>query len=127
MLWTAAYQTLLAGFRLYLAMAHAHDTIDGLLRLYGFLVLPPFVMVILASYAYERLQRTTFMTNYLLEIERARSESILRNTLPDPIVDRLKASGDLIADDYVEVTVLFADIAGFTPWSAERSAWCWAA
>jgi class 3 adenylate cyclase len=48
------------------------------------------------------------------------SESLLLNTLPPPIVKRMK-SGERIADAVPEVTVLFADIAGFTTMSAELS------
>ena len=51
--------------------------------------------------------------------ERARSERLLLNVLPAPIAGRLKSSGELIADRHVAVTVLFADIVGFTPLSAE--------
>jgi class 3 adenylate cyclase len=48
------------------------------------------------------------------------SESLLLNTLPPPIVKRMKG-GERIADAVPEVTVLFADIAGFTGMSAELS------
>ena len=46
--------------------------------------------------------------------EQARSERLLLNILPQPIAERLKASDGVIADGYDEVTVLFADIVGFT-------------
>lgn len=47
--------------------------------------------------------------------ERARSERLLLNVLPGPIAERLKASESVIADLRPEVTVLFADLVGFTP------------
>ena len=50
----------------------------------------------------------------------ARSEGLLLNVLPRSIAERLKHSPDVIADAYDEVTVLFADIANFTPF-AERT------
>jgi class 3 adenylate cyclase len=56
----------------------------------------------------------------LLEVERARSEDLLRNMLPTSIADRLKQRPELIADASSQVTVLFADIADFTA-HAERS------
>jgi adenylate cyclase len=56
----------------------------------------------------------------LLEAERARSERLLRNMLPAPIAERLKQRQEVIADASPQVTVLFADIADFTP-HAERS------
>ena len=51
-------------------------------------------------------------------IEREKSERLLLTMLPAPIADRLKAGESPIADRHAEVTVLFADIAGFTPLSA---------
>jgi len=54
-----------------------------------------------------------------LDAEKARSEWLLRNILPELIADRLK-DGELdrgehiIADNYDNATVLFADIVGFT-------------
>jgi class 3 adenylate cyclase len=56
----------------------------------------------------------------LLEAERARSEGLLRNMLPTSIAERLKQRQEVIADASPKVTVLFADIADFTP-HAERS------
>ncbi len=51
--------------------------------------------------------------------EQARSEALLLNVLPAPVADRLKREEGVIADSHAEVTVLFADIVGFTP-LAER-------
>jgi adenylate cyclase len=57
----------------------------------------------------------------LLEVERARSDGLLRNMLPEPIAERLKQQQEEgIADAVPQVTVLFADIADFTE-HAERS------
>ena len=51
--------------------------------------------------------------------ERARADALLLNVLPPSIADRLKAAPDEpIADRFDEVTVLFADLVGFTPLSA---------
>ena len=49
-----------------------------------------------------------------LEVERERSERLLLNVLPDPIAQRLKADDGVIAEHYDEVSVLFADLVGFT-------------
>jgi adenylate cyclase len=48
------------------------------------------------------------------ERAQAESERLLHNVLPPPIADRLRAGESPIADDYAVVTVLFADVAGFT-------------
>lgn len=66
-------------------------------------------------------QRTIRAQNEVIERERARSESLLRNILPDAIATRLKDGESVIADGYDEATVLFADIVGFTPLSARLS------
>lgn len=47
-------------------------------------------------------------------IERARSESLLLNVLPESIAGRLKRQGGVIADEHPSCTVLFADLVGFT-------------
>jgi class 3 adenylate cyclase len=52
----------------------------------------------------------------LLEAERSRSEGLLRTS----IAERLKQRQEVIADASPKVTVLFADIADFTP-HTERS------
>jgi class 3 adenylate cyclase len=52
----------------------------------------------------------------------ARSERLLLNILPEPIAERLKAEESPIADRIDEVTVLFADLVGFTPLSQLLSA-----
>ena len=49
-----------------------------------------------------------------LEVERARSQELLLNVLPQPIIDRLNAGEGLIADRYDEVAVVFSDLVGFT-------------
>lgn len=49
-----------------------------------------------------------------LEAERERSERLLINVLPEPIAERLKAGTGVIAEYHDAVTVLFADLVGFT-------------
>jgi adenylate cyclase len=51
-----------------------------------------------------------------LEREFARSENLLLNLMPNSIAMRLKNNpNEIIADHFDEVTILFADIVGFTP------------
>jgi adenylate cyclase len=51
----------------------------------------------------------------------ARSEGLLLNVLPKAIADRLKRDPGVIAEAHDEVTVLFADVVDFTPFT-ERTA-----
>lgn len=53
-----------------------------------------------------------------IQAEQEKSERLLLNVLPKPIADRLKQGQQTIADNFSEVTVLFADIVGFTELSA---------
>lgn len=75
-----------------------------------------FVIVLVAS-----LGILTPMFNYFmsrLAEERARAESLLLNVLPPVVAKELKVEGVTTARHYDSVSVLFADIVGFTPLSA---------
>ena len=50
-----------------------------------------------------------------------RSESLLLNVLPEPIAVRLKRGEEPIADHHDDISVLFADLAGFTVRSAHET------
>ncbi len=56
-----------------------------------------------------------------IEDEQAKSERLLLNVLPAPIAERLKAGEEPIADLLDDVTVLFADLVGFTAYAAEHA------
>jgi class 3 adenylate cyclase len=60
-------------------------------------------------------------TRRALQREEERSEQLLLNVLPAPIATRLKQHEDVIADGFAEVTVLFADLVGFTRRSQRSS------
>ncbi len=62
--------------------------------------------------------REAALAELYLERERARSDRLLRNVLPDRVAERLKDGPTTIADRFDEVTVLFADLVGFTTLSA---------
>lgn len=59
---------------------------------------------------------------YMSEIqaERERSEHLLLNILPATVAERLKR-GEAVADYFEQVSILFADIAGFTRFSAGKT------
>jgi guanylate cyclase len=55
----------------------------------------------------------------LLRVEQDRSEDLLLNILPREIAERLKEGEQTIADHYDSVSILFADLVGFTPLTTE--------
>ena len=75
-----------------------------------------------AAWQVETARRLAFVRQLALEEERGRSVDLLRNILPKPIADRLLRSPETIAEQHPSVTVLFADIVGFTPWASTRDA-----
>jgi guanylate cyclase len=67
----------------------------------------------------EHFVRSRDRAHRLLAAEQERSETLLLSIFPRAIAERLKISQDVIAERSEEVSVLFADITGFTP-AAER-------
>lgn len=59
-------------------------------------------------------------TENCLRREQEKSERLLLNILPAPIADRLKQGHQNIADGFAEVTILFADLVGFTQLSSRK-------
>jgi class 3 adenylate cyclase len=80
-----------------------------------------------SSYTAEQYIRREFLLTRRVDAERQKSDQLLLNILPAPIADRLKqehppaARVPAIADTFVEVTVLFADIVDFTPLAARMA------
>lgn len=69
-------------------------------------------------------QNANLMRSLMAELdeERAESERLLLNILPEAIAQRLKTEPGVIADRFDSVSVLFSDIVGFTPLSETLSA-----
>lgn len=57
----------------------------------------------------------------LLGDEQRRARALLLSILPEEIADELAHSPHVIADAFDDVSVLFADVVGFTPMSAEMT------
>jgi len=69
----------------------------------------------------EHLEDLVRLRTRELTEEKQTSERLLLNVLPAPIADRLKTGENLIVDRFDAVSVLFADIVGFTTLSARTS------
>jgi class 3 adenylate cyclase len=79
------------------------------------------VAVVLLAGQLESFQRRLFLQRALVDRERARTETLLLNVMPKPIADRLKRDPEAIADHFDAITVVFADIVGFTSLAAMMS------
>lgn len=121
----AALRTLViaAGFLLIVQAYPANLTIDA------FIFVAMSVGTLIALRLLERSRRSVFHQQRViagqaveLEQEKQKSDRLLLNVLPSAIVARLREGETTIADDYASVTVLFADIVGFTPLAARHPA-----
>ncbi len=78
-----------------------------------------FTLMVLAAFVYIFLslasnQRKRLRAEKSLRQQQEKSEMLLLNVLPQAIASRLKDGDESIADNFAEVTVMFADIVGFT-------------
>ncbi|HLI25815.1 MAG TPA: adenylate/guanylate cyclase domain-containing protein [Chloroflexota bacterium] len=68
--------------------------------------------------AFNHMVRAIREQQAIIEEKNRENEQLLLNILPAPVAERLKKGEDPIADAFPEVTVLFADVVGFTPMAA---------
>ena len=71
------------------------------------------------AYVLERSNRLAFLQGLVIQKQHEETNRLLLNVLPDSIAQRLKR-GEAVADHFDEAGILFADIQGFTPYSAGR-------
>jgi class 3 adenylate cyclase len=105
-----------------LILAHFYHIGAAEFHWYYFQTFIVLIFLMFTALTLERHNRADFLNHHLLDLERAKSENLLLNILPAPIAQRLKADPGAIADGHRDVSVLFADIVGFTPLSARLSA-----
>jgi adenylate cyclase len=119
----------IAWFGAFLALVALSAAIDGVLPepsegipswlVVAFFALNIFGPSITTFALLEHFVRSRDRAHRLLAAEQERSETLLLSIFPRPIAERLKVSQEVIAERCEEVSVLFADITGFTP-VAER-------
>ena len=85
------------------------------------------IIGMMLGYGLERINRLAFLQRLVIERQqketedlRMESERLLRNILPASVAERLKR-GESVADHFDEASILFADIEGFTPYSADKA------
>jgi class 3 adenylate cyclase len=79
-----------------------------------------FVFALYFNWDVDRRARKVFTTNAALEIERAKTEELLYNVLPQEVAARLRA-GEAVADSFSDLTAIFVDLVGFTSLSKRMS------
>jgi adenylate cyclase len=72
-----------------------------------------FVFALYVNWDIDRRARKVFAANQALEAERAKTEALLFNVLPQEVAARLRA-GEAVADSFSDLTAIFVDLAGFS-------------
>ncbi|HKG54095.1 MAG TPA: adenylate/guanylate cyclase domain-containing protein [Anaerolineales bacterium] len=96
----------------------ASETGIVIFTMHNFFFLGANVIGMFGSYYLERYTRRDFLQKYTIQAQRDQADKLLYNILPERIAEKLKLSGETIAEEFNSATVLFADIVNFTPISA---------
>ncbi len=82
----------------------------------NFTMLSTMIWLLLRYFVQQRdnFQLELSQQHALLEEERQKSDRLLNSVLPEHVAERLKKSSGTIADGFPDVSVMFADVAGFT-------------
>jgi len=79
-----------------------------------------FLFALYFNWDIDRRARSVFASNRLLAAEREKTEELLYNVLPQEVAARLKA-GEAVADAFSDLSVVFADLVGFSTLSKRLS------
>jgi class 3 adenylate cyclase len=72
-----------------------------------------FIFALYFNWDIDRRARKVFAANLALEAERAKTEELLYNVLPQAVAARLRA-GEAVADSFSDLTAVFVDLVGFS-------------
>jgi adenylate cyclase len=108
LLWSAA---VLALFAAWLMTRPGVSDISRVYTLSNFSTF--FVFALYFNWDIERRARKVFAANLALEAERAKTEELLYNVLPQEVAARLRA-GEAVADSFSDLTAIFVDLVGFS-------------
>lgn len=79
------------------------------------------ILVFLLAIGLFRRYKYVKATNKIIESEKARSDDLLLNILPEETAQELKENGKVMAKRFESVTVLFTDFKGFTQFAEKLS------
>ena len=97
-------------------------TADDMMIVNGLSIGTAVLIVALSGIGREMAARREFQTDLALESSRARVDDLLHSMMPREIVDRIQGGETTIADIHGEVSIVFADLVGFTALSRRLSA-----
>jgi adenylate cyclase len=82
----------------------------------NFTMLSTMIWLLLRYFVQQRdlFQHELTEQHTLLAEERQKSDRLLNSVLPEHIAERLKRSSETIADGFPDISVMFADVVGFT-------------
>ncbi len=86
-----------------------------------FLVTTAAVITSVGTHIADQLRRREHRARWELSREREAAEHLLLNILPASIVERLKREQAAIAEGFLDATVLFVDLVGFTPLASKMA------
>ncbi len=105
---------MLAVLGLFAAWLMTLPAIPDITRMYTLTNFSTFwVFALYFNWDIERRARKVFAANLALEAERAKTEELLYNVLPQEVAARLR-SGQAVADSFSDLTVVFVDLVGFS-------------
>jgi len=109
---------LLASFTLWLMTRPGIPDISRVYTLTNFTTF--WVFALYFNWDVDRRARKVFAANAALEAERAKTEELLYNVLPQEVAARLRA-GEAVADSFADLTAIFVDLVGFSTLSKRLS------
>ena len=93
----------------------ASETGLVIFTMHNFFFLGANVIGMFGSYYLELYARRDFLQKYTIQAQRDQADKLLYNILPERIAEKLKLSGETIAEEFNSASVLFVDIVNFTP------------
>ncbi len=76
------------------------------------------ILALFSNWEFDRRSRAIFVAQRLLEAERKKTEALLYNVLPQAVAKRLRG-GEVVADSFSDLSVIFVDIVGFSKLAKE--------
>lgn len=113
--------SILSGIAYFSVHVIADNARPGMMLVNALSVVPGFSLGLWAAAFREVSHRKQFLTLRELADAHERVEELLHSMLPSEIVQRIQAGETAIADSYGEVSIVFADLVGFTELSRRIS------